>query len=184
MYDATTGDEEKRMSETTRRTVLAGACGMGAAAMLAACGQEAPQAPAANPGTGAGAGAGAGESPIPLGPGGGAKPSGGAATGGNAGGGAAAGALAKTSEIPVGGGKIFADEKVVVTQPTAGTFKAFSAVCTHAGCTVTSVASGTINCKCHASAFSASDGSPKGGPAKQALAPAKIKVANSQITLA
>ena len=41
-----------------------------------------------------------------------------------------------TSEVPVGGGKVFADTKTVVTQPTAGTFKAFDAMCPHQGCTV------------------------------------------------
>ena len=46
-----------------------------------------------------------------------------------------AGAIA-AAEIPVGGGKVFEALKVVVTQPTAGDFKAFSAVCTHQACTV------------------------------------------------
>src|SRR5690348_18325720 len=48
------------------------------------------------------------------------------------------GSVVKTSDIPEGGGKIFAGQKVVVTQPTAGTYKAFSAVCPHQGCTVSS----------------------------------------------
>src|SRR5215469_9367558 len=39
--------------------------------------------------------------------------------------------LAKTSDIPVGGGVIYANEHVVVTQPSAGTFKCFSSTCTH-----------------------------------------------------
>ena len=38
--------------------------------------------------------------------------------------------------VPVGGGVILTKDEVVVTQPEAGTFKAFSAVCTHQGCLV------------------------------------------------
>lgn len=67
--------------------------------------------------------------------------------------------LAETSEIPVGGGKIFKDEKVVVTQPKKNEFKAFSAVCTHQGCTVSKVVDGTIDCPCHGSKYRVTDGS-------------------------
>ncbi|NEC90199.1 Rieske (2Fe-2S) protein [Streptomyces sp. SID12501] len=99
--------------------------------------------------------------------------------------GAAAGtALAKTSDIPEGGGKIFADQGVVVTQPTAGTYKAFSSKCTHAGCAVTSIANGAIICPCHKSEFSVADGSVKKGPATEALAAESIKVSGDSITLA
>jgi nitrite reductase/ring-hydroxylating ferredoxin subunit len=72
--------------------------------------------------------------------------------------------LAKSADIPVGGGTVFADEKVVVTQPTEGDFKAFSAVCTHQGCLVGQVADGTIQCPCHGSEFSIDDGSNVAGP--------------------
>jgi Rieske Fe-S protein len=67
--------------------------------------------------------------------------------------------LASTGEVEVGGGLILPDLGLVVTQPTAGTFKAFSAVCTHQGCLVSSVSDGTINCPCHGSQFSVQDGS-------------------------
>jgi Rieske Fe-S protein len=98
--------------------------------------------------------------------------------------GAAGGGLAKTSEIPVGGGKIFESEKVVVTQPTAGDFKAFTATCTHQGCTVASVSAGTINCACHGSKFSVSDGSVQNGPAQRPLAAKKVTVTGEDITVA
>lgn len=80
--------------------------------------------------------------------------------------------LAKQADIPVGGGKVFDSAKVVVTQPTEGDFKAFSAVCTHQGCTVTSVEGGTINCSCHGSKFDIATGDVKSGPASSGL-PAK-----------
>lgn len=72
--------------------------------------------------------------------------------------------LATTSDIEVGGGKIFADENVVITQPTEGAFAAFAATCTHQGCPFESVSDGTINCGCHGSKFSIEDGSNVEGP--------------------
>lgn len=104
--------------------------------------------------------------------------------GGNASGGSGGKVLAKTSDIPQGGGKVFADQGVVVTQPTAGEFKAFSSKCTHQGCAVKGIANGVITCPCHNSHFSATDGSVKKGPATQPLPPAKITVAGGEITLA
>ncbi|MFE6460842.1 Rieske (2Fe-2S) protein [Streptomyces cinereoruber] len=93
-------------------------------------------------------------------------------------------ALARTSEIPVGGGAVFAEEKVVVTQPTAGEFKAFSAVCTHQGCLVNKVADGTIDCPCHGSKFRVADGSVVTGPATRPLPAEQIIVSGETISLA
>jgi len=92
--------------------------------------------------------------------------------------------LAKTSDIPVGGGKIFKDEKVVVTQPKKGEFKAFSDICTHQGCQVASVSGGTINCPCHGSKFNITDGSVANPPADQPLPEKQIKVNGDSIELA
>lgn len=93
------------------------------------------------------------------------------------------GVLGKTSDIPVGGGKIYPNSHVVVTQPTAGTFKGFSSTCTHMGCTVDKVADGLIQCPCHGSRYSIVDGSVKAGPAPKPLPPEKLTVANNEITL-
>jgi Rieske Fe-S protein len=92
--------------------------------------------------------------------------------------------LALTSDVPVGGGKILADKKIVITQPRAGSFEAFSAVCTHLGCTVSSVSGGTINCPCHGSKFSVTNGSVVAGPAPSPLAPVGIKVQGTSIVQA
>lgn len=148
----------------TRRALLAGAGAVGASVLLAACGSDdskGGQAPNVSPTT-------AGEPEDNT-------------TGGATGSGST---LAKTSEIPVGGGKIIPSSSVVVTQPTAGQFKAFSAICTHQGCPVSSVDGGTINCTCHGSRFSISDGSPQTGPATQALAAKNVKVNGGNVTLA
>lgn len=93
-------------------------------------------------------------------------------------------ALAKTSEIPVGGGKVFGDARVVVTQPTQGTFKCFTAICTHQGCTVANVGGGTINCGCHGSKFDIADGSVARSPAQRPLRSKRITVTGGAIRLA
>ena len=85
--------------------------------------------------------------------------------------------------IPVGGGKIFADQKVVVTQPSSGEFKAFSAVCTHRSCVVADVADGTINCACHGSKFDITTGAVKNGPASSPLAEKKVTVNGDGISV-
>jgi nitrite reductase/ring-hydroxylating ferredoxin subunit len=88
-----------------------------------------------------------------------------------------------TADVPVGGGKILAAQQVVVTQPSKGDFKAFSAVCTHQGCTLTRVENSVMVCPCHGSTFSITDGSPTGGPAQSALAPKKVSVEGGQISV-
>ncbi|MFF3486978.1 Rieske (2Fe-2S) protein [Streptomyces sp. NPDC002701] len=92
--------------------------------------------------------------------------------------------LTGTADVPVGGGKVFKDEKVVVTQPEKGDFKAFSAVCTHAGCVVARVSDGTIDCTCHGSRFRVADGSVAGGPAPKPLPARRITVEGDSISLA
>ena len=94
---------------------------------------------------------------------------------------------AKTSEIPIGGGKIFVNKDLnqhaVITQPTEGEFKAFTSICTHAECDVSEVTS-TINCAaCHGSQFSIADGSVVRQPAPSALAAKTIKVEGDTITV-
>jgi Rieske Fe-S protein len=89
----------------------------------------------------------------------------------------------KTADVPVGGGVVLADQKVVVTQPTAGTYKAFSAVCTHQGCVVASVSDGTIVCPCHGSTYSAADGSVTGGPAPAPLTSLPVTVNGSDLSV-
>ncbi|GAA1572563.1 Rieske (2Fe-2S) protein [Kribbella sancticallisti] len=87
--------------------------------------------------------------------------------------------IGAVADVPVGGGKVF--DKVVVTQPTAGEFKGFTAVCTHAGCIVRTIENNTINCPCHGSKFSATDGSVLGGPATSPLAAVTVTVQGGNI---
>lgn len=89
--------------------------------------------------------------------------------------------LTTVDEVPVGGGVIIGN--VVVTQPEAGEFKAFSAVCTHAQCMVTRVDQ-SIECPCHGSKFSLADGSVEQGPANDALGGVDIVVDGKSIITA
>jgi nitrite reductase/ring-hydroxylating ferredoxin subunit len=147
-------------ASTTRRSVLAAAGAASAAVTLAACGGQDS----------------AGDQEKNAGEGGGDD--------GGEGGGAAKGVLGKVADIPEGGGKVFKEQKIVVTRPSADEYKAFSAVCTHQGCAVKEVVDGTINCPCHNSKFDISDGSVKAGPAKAPLPGQKVSVKGGEIHLA
>ena len=91
--------------------------------------------------------------------------------------------LGAASDIPVGGGAIYTAAKVVVTQPASGQYKAFSAVCTHVGCLVNKVTSGTIDCPCHGSEFKITDGAVVAGPAPSPLPARQIKIVDGQVVL-
>jgi len=103
---------------------------------------------------------------------------------GNASGGGQMGTvLGAAADVPVGGGMVYTDAKVIVTQPTKGEYKAFSAVCTHVGCICNQVADGTINCPCHGAKFKITDGSVVTGPAPSPLAAKSVTVTNGKILL-
>ena len=88
-------------------------------------------------------------------------------------------ALAQLSDIPVGTAIAAKDngKPIILSQPTAGTVKAFSAICTHMGCTVAPSADGKeLDCPCHGSKYNATTGAVIHGPAPKALAPVAVKV--------
>ncbi|MGH3456111.1 MAG: Rieske (2Fe-2S) protein [Nocardioidaceae bacterium] len=99
------------------------------------------------------------------------------------GGGGGGEVLGSASDVPVGGGVVYADQEVVVTQPTEGDFLGFTAICTHQGCTVGDVSDGTINCPCHGSMYSIEDGSVVGGPAPAPLASENVSVQGQNVVL-
>ena len=140
----------------SRRHVITGlaAAGLGAP-FLAACGGASGGAPAVNSPAAGG---------TPAKTGGGSSPG---------------TPLVKASSVPVGGGVILS--QAVVTQPTAGVFKAFSPVCTHQGCTVAQIQNQQILCPCHGSAFSISTGAVEGGPAPSPLPAIDITTKNGEI---
>ena len=154
-----------KTSTVSRRTVTGiAAAGVGVP-LLAACGSD-DSSTATDPGSGSQ------DTPSSSAPGG----------AGSSGAGAPEG-LTSTGDIEVGGGSIFADSEVVITQPSEGEFKAFSAVCTHQGCLVASVSDGSINCDCHGSKFSIETGEPESGPATSPLDEVEITVTGDQISV-
>ena len=152
---------------SSRRAVLASACAACTAA-LAGC---------ARYGTSNGlAGAPAPAATTPS--------AGGAASSASSAGASTSAVLASTADIPVGGGKVLTAQKIVITQPQAGSFHAFTAICTHLGCIVNAVSAGTIDCPCHGSKYSAVNGSVVNGPATLPLAAVSIKVQGTSIVQA
>jgi len=91
--------------------------------------------------------------------------------------------VTSTTAIPVGGGVVFTELGVVITQPTLGSFVGFDSTCPHRGCNVRAVAAGTINCFCHGSRLRIADGSVVGGPARQPLVRRPIVIREGTISL-
>ena len=83
--------------------------------------------------------------------------------------------------MPAGGGIVLAGKDVVLTKSSDGTVHAFSATCTHQGCTVDRVASGTIDCPCHFSKFDATTGAVVSGPATRPLPKVAVTVRAGQV---
>jgi Rieske Fe-S protein len=154
-----------------RRLVLLGAGAVGATAVLAACGTSTSSTNTN--------GTDYSNTPAPAGS---AAANANPDDKGKTGGGTGGSALASTADVPQGGGVITAD--YVITQPTAGQFKAFSKVCTHQGCDVSKVEGGVISCPCHGSKFSIDTGEPTTGPATKPLAETKVKVDGGNIVTA
>ncbi len=161
-----------RGAPQTRRGLIAGAGALGASALLAACGTD------KGVGTGGTGSTGAGTGSSRTGSGNTGSGRTGSSTGTGSG---TSGALATKDEVPVGGGVIKAD--LVITQPTAGQYRAFSKKCTHLTCNVSEVTD-TINCKCHNSSFSLTDGSVTSGPATAPLPETKVKLDGDNVVLA
>jgi Rieske Fe-S protein len=91
--------------------------------------------------------------------------------------------LGPVSDVPVGGGAVFAEQQVVVTQPAQGRFQGLSSVCPHQGCQVNAVRDGQVICPCHGSRFGL-DGAVLEGPAESPLARRAVSVQGQNVTLA
>ena len=174
-------DESQQHQCATRRCVLLGAGVLGVAGVLTACSTAAVPYDANDAGQAPGT--------TPTTPSGASDPASGMASQPSSSASAKNGSmptgtlLGTASDVPVGGGMVYTAAKVVVTQPSKGEYKAFSAVCTHVGCLCNQVAAGTINCPCHGSKFKITDGSVVAGPAPAPLPAKTVTVTGGQVYL-
>ena len=110
----------------------------------------------------------------------GAATSVGAATSASPGGGGQE--IAKLSDIPVGGSMsaTLDGKPIILAQPSAGKIVAFTAICTHQGCTVNPDGA-VLRCPCHASTYDAFTGKNTGGPAQFPLAAIPVTVSGGAV---
>ncbi|MFF2267725.1 Rieske (2Fe-2S) protein [Cellulosimicrobium cellulans] len=152
---------DPRGATPTRRVVLAGSGAGAALALLAACGGGGPTG-TRDDGTSGGEGSGGGGPDVGPGQ-----------------------ALASVDDVPVGGALAVTVDgaPLLVTQPEEGTFAAFSAICTHQGCTV-APGDGELLCPCHASRYDLATGAVLGGPAPSPLPEVPVTVDGGEVTSA
>lgn len=141
-----------------RRTVLATAGVAAGAVLVAACGG----------GSGGGSGGDARGD--------------GAASGGGPGAGTT---LARLADVPVGGAVPVkaGGRPAIVSRPSPDHVVAFSAICTHQGCTVAPSGKQLV-CPCHGSRYDAATGQVLGGPAPRPLSPIAVRVQGAEIVTA
>ncbi|WP_225831480.1 Rieske (2Fe-2S) protein [Streptomyces sp. NK08204] len=89
--------------------------------------------------------------------------------------------LGAESEVAKGGAKLFRDHNVVVSRDGSGALKAYSTVCTHAGCAINKLQGTTLICPCHGSQFDAVTGKVVQSPATEPLNELPVKAANGRI---
>ena len=108
---------------------------------------------------------------------------GGTSASASGGGGGTSSALAKVSDIPVGGAvsaETSDGKPLIVSRPSTGKIVAFSAICTHMGCTVAPAAT-MIQCPCHGSTYDLATGANTGGPAPKPLTEVAVEVKAGEV---
>ncbi|MEO3977122.1 Rieske (2Fe-2S) protein [Streptomyces sp. CAU 1734] len=89
--------------------------------------------------------------------------------------------LGAADAVPVGGAKLYREQRLIVSCPEEGTYKAFSAQCTHAGCLLDKIENNEGNCPCHGSRFDVTSGKALVGPATVPLPEVRIKVEGGKL---
>lgn len=162
------------LSDTlSRRTVMGGVAAVSGAAFLAACGGPSNDAGAGGA-TPAGPASSSAPAPASLAPGSSAPASSAPAAG--------ATEIVALADVPVGGSVAaqLDGKPIIVSQPTKGKAVAFSAICTHKGCTV-KPAGAELDCPCHGSIYNALTGANISGPAPSPLPAVAVKVSKGKV---
>ncbi|OIK23310.1 Rieske (2Fe-2S) protein [Streptomyces malaysiense] len=89
--------------------------------------------------------------------------------------------LGAESDVAKGGAKLYKDHNMVVSRDKSGTLKAYSTICTHAGCPINKLQGTTLICPCHGSEFDAVTGKVVQSPATEPLAELSVKTENGRI---
>ncbi|QDY76218.1 Rieske (2Fe-2S) protein [Streptomyces qinzhouensis] len=89
--------------------------------------------------------------------------------------------LGAADAVPVGGAKLYREQRLVVSCPAKGEYKAFSAQCTHAGCALDKVEGNEGNCPCHGSRFDVTTGEALNGPATVPLPKVPVVVRDGKL---
>jgi Rieske Fe-S protein len=89
--------------------------------------------------------------------------------------------LGAEAEVPKGGAKLYRDANVVVSRSDDGALKAFSTICTHAGCAINKLSGTTLTCPCHGSEFDARTGKVLQAPATEPLHTLSVEAKDGRI---
>ncbi|MFE9095028.1 Rieske (2Fe-2S) protein [Streptomyces sp. NPDC007264] len=89
--------------------------------------------------------------------------------------------LGTESEVPKGGAKLYQDQNIVVSRAEDGSLKAYSSLCTHAGCAINKLSGTTLVCPCHGSRFDAATGKVTQSPAVAPLQELSVEVKDGRI---
>lgn len=95
------------------------------------------------------------------------------------------------ADIPVGASraatyvdpKAHLEQSIVLHRTNSTTVVAFSAICTHRGCTVEISVPTSFDCPCHGSSYNSQTGGVLIGPATRALAPLVVKVNDGVLSI-
>ncbi|MEU0226043.1 Rieske 2Fe-2S domain-containing protein [Streptomyces sp. NPDC006284] len=91
--------------------------------------------------------------------------------------------LGAEGAVAEGEAKLYREENVVVSRGGDGVLKAFSTVCTHAGCPIKKLEGAKLVCPCHGSEFDARSGEVLHAPATVALIELPVEVKQGRIVV-